>query len=79
MYALFSSQSVPVQTVVMLLYVHRQILTFLETEKIPVAPIRADYIHRGSLQYEFGSELLQSPIQLLRISNAEAQVPHFLC
>lgn len=63
------------QTVVMLLYIHRQILTFLEIEKTPVEPIRADYLHRGSLQYEFGSELLQTPIQLLRISNAEAQVP----
>lgn len=63
------------QTDVMLLYIHRQILTFLEIEKTPVEPIRADYLHRGSLQYEFGSELLQTPIQLLRISNAEAQVP----
>lgn len=62
------------QTVVLLLYVHRQILTFLEIEKISLKPIRADYLHRGSLQYEFGSELLQTPIQLLRISNAEAQV-----
>lgn len=63
------------QADVMLLYIHRQILTFLEIEKTPVEPIRADYLHRGSLQYEFGSELLQTPIQLLRISNAEAQVP----
>lgn len=63
------------QTDVMLLYIHRQTLTFLEIEKTPVEPIRADYLHRGSLQYEFGSELLQTPIQLLRISNAEAQVP----
>lgn len=63
------------QTDVMFLYIHRQILTFLEIEKTPVEPIRADYLHRGSLQYEFGSELLQTPIQLLRISNAEAQVP----
>lgn len=57
-----------------LVYIHRQILTFLEIEKTPVEPIRAEYLHRGSLQYEFGSELLQTPIQLLRISNAEAQV-----
>lgn len=58
----------------MLMYIHRQILTFLEIAKTPVEPIRAEYLHRGSLQYEFGSELLQTPIQLLRISNAEAQV-----
>lgn len=52
----------------------RQILTFLEAVKTPVEPIRAEYLNRGSLQYEFGSELLQTPIQLLRITNAEAQV-----
>lgn len=56
------------------MYVHRQILKFLEIERIPVVPIRAEYLHRGSLQYEFGTELLQTPIQLLRISNAKAQV-----
>lgn len=46
----------------------------MEILKTPVEPIGADYLDRGSLQYEFGSELLQNPIQLLRISNAEAQV-----
>lgn len=56
------------------LFTHRQILTFLEIKRAPVEPISAEYLHRGSLQYEFGSELLQTPIQLLRISNAEAQV-----
>ncbi|XP_070687930.1 vitellogenin-2-like [Pempheris klunzingeri] len=56
----------------------KQILTFLEIEKTPVEPIRAEYLHRGSLQYEFGSELLQTPIQLLRISNAEAQIVEIL-
>ncbi|XP_034529933.1 vitellogenin 2 [Notolabrus celidotus] len=56
----------------------KQILTFLEIEKTPVEPIRAEYLHRGSLQYEFGSELLQTPIQLLRISNAEAQIVEVL-
>uniref|UniRef100_UPI0037E7E08B vitellogenin-2-like n=1 Tax=Semicossyphus pulcher TaxID=241346 RepID=UPI0037E7E08B len=56
----------------------KQFLTFLEIEKIPVEPIRAEYLPRGSLQYEFGSELLQTPIQLLRISNAEAQIVEIL-
>lgn len=63
------------QADVMLLYTHRQMLKFVEILKTPVEPIRAEYLPRGSLQYEFGSELLQTPIQLLRISNAEAQVP----
>ncbi|XP_060934605.1 vitellogenin-2-like [Limanda limanda] len=52
----------------------KQILTFVNIEKIPVEPIKAAYLPRGSVQYEFGSELLQTPIQLLRISNAEAQI-----
>ncbi|XP_039985633.1 vitellogenin-2-like [Xiphias gladius] len=56
----------------------KQILTFMEIDRTPVEPIRAEYIHRGSLQYEFGSELLQTPIQLLRISNAEAQIVEIL-
>lgn len=57
------------------MYVYRQTLRFLEIQKTPLLPPRADYLPRGSLQYEFGSELLQTPIQLLKISNAEAQVP----
>ncbi|XP_034438303.1 vitellogenin-2-like [Hippoglossus hippoglossus] len=52
----------------------KQVLTFVDIEKIPVEPIKAAYLPRGSVQYEFGSELLQTPIQLLRISNAEAQI-----
>nr|XP_046247526.1 vitellogenin-2-like [Scatophagus argus] len=56
----------------------KQILTFVEVVKTPVHPISAEYLHRGSLQYEFGSELLQTPIQLLRISNAEAQIVEIL-
>ncbi|XP_033936659.1 vitellogenin-2-like [Pseudochaenichthys georgianus] len=53
-------------------------LTFLEAAQTPVEPISAEYLHRGSLQYEFGSELLQIPIQLLRISNVEAQIVEVL-
>ncbi|KAL3047365.1 hypothetical protein OYC64_021558 [Pagothenia borchgrevinki] len=56
----------------------KQNLTFLEATKTPVEPIRAEYLHSGSLQYEFGSELLQIPIQLLRISNVEAQIVEVL-
>nr|XP_057928817.1 vitellogenin-2-like [Doryrhamphus excisus] len=56
----------------------KQFLTFLEFAKSPVEPIRAEYLQRGSLKYEFGSELLQTPIQLLRISNAEAQIVEIL-
>lgn len=57
---------------------HRQMLKFVEVEKTPLDPGRAGYLPRGSVQYEFGSELLQMPIHLLRITNAEAQVPQEL-
>uniref|UniRef100_A0A8D0AR41 Vitellogenin-2-like n=1 Tax=Sander lucioperca TaxID=283035 RepID=A0A8D0AR41_SANLU len=58
----------------------KQILTFIEIATAAVEHIRADvpYVPRGSLQYEFDSELLQTPIQLLRITNAEAQIVEIL-
>ncbi|XP_060889626.1 vitellogenin 2 [Labrus mixtus] len=52
----------------------KQTLTLMGMEKIPVEPIKAEYLPSGSLQYEFGSELLQIPIQLLRITNVETQI-----
>ncbi|XP_057181767.1 vitellogenin-like [Triplophysa rosa] len=52
----------------------KQTLNFVEIEKAPVVPIKADYLPRGSLQYEFASEILQTPIQLLKISDAPAQI-----
>ncbi|KAJ3599338.1 hypothetical protein NHX12_033301 [Muraenolepis orangiensis] len=56
----------------------KQILTYAGISKTPVAPIPAAYIPRGSLQYEFSTELLQTPIQLLKITNAEAQIVEVL-
>lgn len=64
------------QTDVMLF--HRQRLHFLSIVNIPLEPVKDDYLDRGSLEYVFGSELLQTPIQLLKITNAEAQVPQEL-
>ncbi len=52
----------------------RQTLTFVEIGKNPVDPIKADYMARGSLQYEFAAEILQTPIQLMKIRDAPAQV-----
>ncbi|CAM4655373.1 unnamed protein product [Leuciscus chuanchicus] len=43
-------------------------------DNTPVVPIKADYLARGSLQYEFSTEILQTPIQLLKISDAPAQI-----
>lgn len=52
----------------------RQTLAFIEIKKTPVEPIKEEYLHCGSIQYQFATEILQTPIQLLRISNASAQV-----
>ncbi|XP_067272219.1 vitellogenin-like isoform X1 [Pseudorasbora parva] len=52
----------------------KQSLAFVEIQKTPIVPIKADYLARGSLQYEFATEILQTPIQLLKISDAQAQI-----
>ncbi|XP_077082827.1 vitellogenin-like isoform X2 [Siphateles boraxobius] len=52
----------------------KQNLTFVEIEKTPVVPIKADYLARGSLQYEFSTEILQTPMQLMKIIDAPAQI-----
>ncbi|XP_026053866.1 vitellogenin [Carassius auratus] len=56
----------------------KQTLAFVEIEKTPVAPIKADYLARGSLQYEFATEILQTPIHLMKISDAPAQIVEVL-
>uniref|UniRef100_A0A8C3G9L2 Phosvitin n=1 Tax=Cyclopterus lumpus TaxID=8103 RepID=A0A8C3G9L2_CYCLU len=60
------------------MYICRQSLTFLDIQKAPLDPVKGEYLHRGSVQYEFGSELLQTPIQLLKITNIKAQVVELL-
>ncbi|XP_073699963.1 vitellogenin [Garra rufa] len=52
----------------------RQTLTFLEIMASPIIPISAEYLPRGGLQYQFSTETLWSPIQLMRISNPQAQI-----
>uniref|UniRef100_A0A673XS34 Vitellogenin domain-containing protein n=1 Tax=Salmo trutta TaxID=8032 RepID=A0A673XS34_SALTR len=47
-------------------------------KKTPVEPIKEEYLHRGSIQYQFATEVLQTPIQLLRISNTSAQIVEIL-
>ncbi|XP_045904896.1 LOW QUALITY PROTEIN: vitellogenin-like [Micropterus dolomieu] len=56
----------------------KQSLVFLEIQKAPIEPMEAQYLHRGSLKYEFSTELLQTPIQLIRINNAQAQIVEIL-
>ncbi|XP_022593896.1 vitellogenin-like [Seriola dumerili] len=56
----------------------KQSLVFLEVQRAPIVPIEAQYLHRGSLKYEFSTELLQTPIQLIKITNAQAQIVEIL-
>ncbi|XP_041646657.1 vitellogenin-1-like [Cheilinus undulatus] len=56
----------------------KQSLVFLETQRAPIVPISTEYLHRGSLKYEFSTELLQTPIQLIKITNAQAQIAEVL-
>ncbi|XP_068447342.1 vitellogenin-2-like [Clinocottus analis] len=56
----------------------KQSLKFQEIQKAPLDPIKGQYLQRGSLQYEFGSELLQAPVQLLKITDVEAQIVEIL-
>ncbi|KAA0712317.1 Vitellogenin [Triplophysa tibetana] len=52
----------------------RQTLSFLDSIATPINPISAEYLARGSLQYEFSTETLWSNIQPVRISNPQAQI-----
>ncbi|XP_053539110.1 vitellogenin [Ictalurus punctatus] len=56
----------------------KQILTLEEEQNAPTAPLPGEYLARGSLQYEFATEILQTPIQLLKINNAQAQIGEVL-
>ncbi|XP_043079840.1 vitellogenin [Puntigrus tetrazona] len=52
----------------------RQTLTFLHNTVSPIIPISAEYLARGTLQYEFSTEAFWSPIQPMRISNPQAEI-----
>ncbi|XP_061095840.1 vitellogenin-like isoform X1 [Conger conger] len=56
----------------------RQVMTFFEIQNAAVQPIQADYIPRGSLAYEFADEIIRTPIELIRISNAQTQIVEIL-
>lgn len=48
------------------------VLTDVQKERAEVPP--KEYQNRGSLQYQFGSELLQLPVHLFQITDVESQV-----
>nr|XP_043900018.1 vitellogenin-like [Solea senegalensis] len=56
----------------------KQSLVFLEIENAPIVPIEAQYLQRGSLKYEFSTELLQTPLQLIKIKNVHSQIVEIL-
>ncbi|KAL7866735.1 hypothetical protein AOLI_G00145490 [Acnodon oligacanthus] len=56
----------------------KQTLTLVEVQGNPITAASGDYAARGSLKYEFGAETLQTPIQLLKITNAQAQAAEVL-
>uniref|UniRef100_A0A674F5X0 Vitellogenin n=1 Tax=Salmo trutta TaxID=8032 RepID=A0A674F5X0_SALTR len=56
----------------------KQMLTFVEIKNAPITLSDANYVRRGSIRYEFATEILQIPIQLLKISNAHAQAVKIL-
>lgn len=59
------------------MHFYRQSLEYLGVSKTLLEPARHS-LARGSVQYEFADELLQTPLRLLKINNAEAQVPQEL-
>nr|ACJ65208.1 major vitellogenin isoform 1 [Clupea harengus] len=56
----------------------KQSLTLIEVKRTPIMQANADYLARGALQYEFATEILQTPIQLIRISDPAAQTVEIL-
>ncbi|KAM6327412.1 vitellogenin-1-like [Podargus strigoides] len=56
----------------------RQKLALTDVQKqLPEVPPK-EFQNRGSLQYQFGSELLQLPVHLFRIKNVESQIEESL-
>ncbi|NXD79410.1 VIT1 protein, partial [Halcyon senegalensis] len=56
----------------------RQKLALTDIQKDTAAVPPKEYQNRGSLQYQFGSELLQLPVHLFRIKNVESQIEESL-
>ncbi|NWW24186.1 VIT1 protein, partial [Falcunculus frontatus] len=51
-------------------------LTDVQKQRVEVPP--KEYQNRGSLQYQFGSELLQLPVHLFKIKDVESQIQESL-
>ncbi|KFQ24157.1 PREDICTED: vitellogenin-1-like [Merops nubicus] len=56
----------------------RQKLVLVDVQKYMAEVPPKEYQNRGSLKYQFGSELLQLPVHLFRIKNVESQIEESL-
>ncbi|KAM9280497.1 LOW QUALITY PROTEIN: vitellogenin-1-like [Cariama cristata] len=56
----------------------RQKLALIDVQKHMAEVPPKEFQNRGSLQYRFGSELLQLPVHLFRIKNVESQIEESL-
>ncbi|XP_056353817.1 vitellogenin-1-like [Oenanthe melanoleuca] len=56
----------------------RQKLTLTDVQKQKAEVPPKEYQNRGSLQYQFGSELLQLPVHLFKIEDVESQIEECL-
>ncbi|KFQ39222.1 Vitellogenin-1 [Mesitornis unicolor] len=56
----------------------RQKLALTDVQKSMTEVPSKEFQYRGSIQYQFGSELLQLPVHLFRIKNVESQIEESL-
>uniref|UniRef100_A0A3B3IE78 Vitellogenin domain-containing protein n=1 Tax=Oryzias latipes TaxID=8090 RepID=A0A3B3IE78_ORYLA len=52
----------------------KQTFVFQEIQDSSIAPISAEYHHRGSLKYEFTNDFEWTPLQLVNVTDEQAQV-----
>uniref|UniRef100_A0A3B4AFI9 Uncharacterized protein n=1 Tax=Periophthalmus magnuspinnatus TaxID=409849 RepID=A0A3B4AFI9_9GOBI len=55
-----------------------QNLVFSRIYKTPIVPLNAEYRPRGSLKYEFSTELWRSPVRILKMTDVKEQVADVL-
>uniref|UniRef100_A0AAV2L2M7 Phosvitin n=1 Tax=Knipowitschia caucasica TaxID=637954 RepID=A0AAV2L2M7_KNICA len=56
----------------------KQHLKYIETKQARIVPANSEYRNRGSLKYEFSTELMQSPIRILKMSDTQEQIEGIL-
>nr|AGO64301.1 vitellogenin A [Pomatoschistus minutus] len=56
----------------------KQHLKFLQIKQARIAPANSEYSNRGSLKYEFSTELMQSPIRIFKMSDTQEQIEGIL-